>query len=154
VSLKSHLYRASEFLAELSQTLLLAQRGWRRLGHHGIVEVPVLVLAYAFVIYQQVMSGLQAMDVLQQRRGTAQPGKRRHLVETRGIHLSRDARVLEDCLDFRSENEGSSGGRVVERGDSDGVARQKELTVAQIEDREGELTIDPLHHRRTAFLVK
>ena len=62
--------------------------------------------------------------------------------------------MLEQRLDLGAEEEAAVGLRVVERLDPEPVAREEELALARVPDREGEHALQPLDAADSLLLVE
>ncbi len=87
------------------------------------------------------MPALQTLDAFEHRAWAHEAGKRKCLVQTGEIDLAWNLRMLEDGLDFRSEDEQSINNRVVKRVDAEMIACQKEPPLLPVVNDKGKLAI-------------
>src|SRR5882724_10510087 len=122
----------------------------------GKGQIPILCKFQLSPTECCVVTRRKFQNATKHRLRVGHPEERQVLVERFGIEFCFNLRYLQQRFDFRSERKPLALVEIIERLDSEMIAgdEQRRRAGAQITDREGEHSVQPLYAVRTFLLIQ
>src|SRR6185369_4679402 len=142
-----------EQLADALGVIAFGPRGFAR-PVLMILEVPVAASCESPVLESQGVPRRKFVDSLERACGIGHISKSEKVRTGFEIHLAIDAGVLKNRFDLRSEHNSIARHTVMERLHANAIARDKQLALACVPDREGKHSSEPFDASLTFIFVE